>query len=54
MQLVSKEWIDKRIPAAKNMHTTIEEPVTKQQIGLHTTVRVAGNGVFCSVHAKWL
>jgi hypothetical protein len=54
MQPISKEHIGKHIPAAMNMHATIAEPVSKQCISKHTTIGVGGNGVFCSVHAKWL
>jgi hypothetical protein len=32
---------------------TLEEPVTNQRIVKHTTLGVVGNGVFCSVRAKW-
>jgi hypothetical protein len=37
MQPVSKERIGKHIPAATNTHTTIEEYISKQPIGNHTT-----------------
>jgi hypothetical protein len=33
MQPICKEWIGKHIPAATNMHATIEKPVSKQRIG---------------------
>jgi hypothetical protein len=54
MQPVSREQIGKHIPVATNTHSTIEESVSKQWIGKHTTIGFAGNGVFCLVHAKWL
>jgi hypothetical protein len=54
MQPVSREPIGKHIPAATNTHTTIEESVSKQRIGKHTTIGVVGNRVFCSILAKWL
>jgi hypothetical protein len=38
MQPVSKEWISKHIPTATNKHATIEEPISKQGIGKHTTI----------------
>jgi hypothetical protein len=38
MQPVSRERIDKHIPAVTNMEATIEEPVSKQRIGKHTTI----------------
>jgi hypothetical protein len=40
MQPVSRELIIKPIFAATNTDATIEEPVSKQRIGKHTTLRV--------------
>jgi hypothetical protein len=35
MQPVSRQRINKYIPAATNTHAAIEEPVSKQRIGKH-------------------
>jgi hypothetical protein len=54
MLLVFRERMRKHITMATNTHVTIEEPVSKQRIGKHITIRVVGNGDFFSVRAKWL
>jgi hypothetical protein len=46
MQPVSRECLGKHIPAATNTHATIEEPVSKQQIGKHTAMGVLLETVF--------
>jgi hypothetical protein len=54
MQPVSRERISKQILVATNTHATMEKPISKQRISKHTTRGVVGNGVLCSVLAKWL
>jgi hypothetical protein len=49
---IVREWIDKHL-AATNTQAIIEELVSKQRIGKHTTIGVVEN-VFCVVRAKWL
>jgi hypothetical protein len=38
--------LSKDVPAATNKHATIEEPVCKQTIGKHTTIRALLETVF--------
>jgi hypothetical protein len=37
---IARQRLSKHIPAANNMHATIKEPISKQQIAKYTTVTV--------------
>jgi hypothetical protein len=43
---ITRQLLGKYIPAATNTHGAIEEPVSKQRIGKHTTIGVLLETVF--------
>jgi hypothetical protein len=42
----ARQRLGKQVPAEMNMHATIEEPISKQPIGKHTTIGVLLETVF--------
>jgi hypothetical protein len=50
---IARQLLSNQVPVEMNMHTTIEDPISKQWV-CNNSRGIVGNCVFYLVHTAWL